>query len=142
MAKLCDLGIKQLVRKEVEDKPWYGYNEDKEPNFIEIKPSPKDRIHSGNFIGVANSMAQLLNKGINTDVNIGTVFYGVLDYKGKVGVVIAPTDQQLRLLNAKEDAERAEILADEEESKYSFDVEHQIIEDYVRSGKVEQICEL
>lgn len=142
MAKLCDLGIIQLVRQEVSDKPWYGYDEEKEPNFIEIKSSPRNKVNSHSFIGVANSTAQILNRNINKTVDIGTVFYAVLDYKGKVGVVIAPTDQQLKLLNANEDAERAQILAEEEESRYSFDVEHQIIEDKIRSGEIKQICEV
>ena len=142
MSKLCDLGIKQLVKSKIADKPWYNYNEDKDPNFIEVKASPKGKVNNGTFIGVARSTAQYLNKAINNGIEVGQVFYETLDYGGKVGVIIAPTDIQLKLLNAKEDAERAAILAEEEESRYSFDVEHQIIEDKIRSGEIKQICEI
>lgn len=142
MSKICDLGIKQLVTSKVADKPWYKYDESKDPNFIEVKASPTGKVNTGTFIGVARSTAQLLNKAINTGLDIGQVFYETLDYKGKVGVIIAPTDNQLKLLNAKEDAERAQILAEEEESRYNFDVEHQIIEDKIRNGEIKQICEL
>lgn len=142
MSKICDLGIKQLIRDKVGTKPWYKYNENKDDSFIEVVNSPNGKVNTDTFIGVARSTAKALNSAINIKVNIGSVFYETLDYGGKVGVIIAPTDHQLKLLNANEDAERATIMAEEEESQYNHDVEYQIIEDKIRNGEIKQICEL
>lgn len=142
MSKICDLGIKQLVQSKIGTKPWFNYDENKDTNFIEVKASPNGKVNRHTFIGVARTTANYLNNAINKTVNVGQVFYETLDYNGKVGVIIAPTDTQLKLLNAKEDAERAEILAEEEERTYGFEAEHQIIEDKIRSGEIKQICDI
>ncbi len=136
----CDLGIKQFVKTNIGDKPWYSYKEDSE--FIEIKASPTGKVNPDTFIGVARSLAKALNGFINKTADIGTVFYETLDYNGKVGVIIAPTSTQLKILNTKEDAERAAILAEEEENQMNIDAEHQVIEDKIRSGEIKQICDI
>lgn len=140
MSKICDLGIKQAVRSIIGDKPWYNYKEDSD--FIEVKASPNGKVNPETFIGVARTTANSLNKAINSGITIGQVFYETLDYNGKVGVIIAPTNLQLKMLNANEDSERADILAEEENRSTNEDIEHQIIEDKIRSGEIKQICEI
>jgi len=108
MGNFCDTGIKRVVLEKVQGKPWFKYKEDS--NFVEVIGSPKGKILH-NKIHVARSLAETFNKAINSDINIGKVFYAVENHDGaKTGVYINPSDPQLKLLNADENKQREEAI--------------------------------
>ena len=102
----CSTGIKDLVKKTVENKPWFKFNN---KDFIRIMPSPAARINPTNFKGVANTLATYLNKGINNGIKIGDVFYPE-EFQGVIGVGIRPTEFQLQTLNSNNPEELQERL--------------------------------
>ena len=104
----CQVGIKSTVEKYVSGKSYLGFNG---KNFIQIFTSVKEKVNPSNFYGVATSVANTLNKAINSDLVLGRVFYPTQTPGGVVGVSINPTEAQLNLLNAKEEAEIQEALA-------------------------------
>jgi hypothetical protein len=103
----CQTGIKTAVENYVTGKPYLKFNG---KNFIEVLTSPKEKVNPTNYYGVAESVANTLNKAINSDLNLGKVFYPKT-YSNGVGVEIAPTERQLNLLNAQEENEIKEALA-------------------------------
>ncbi len=103
----CQVGIKSTVEKYVSGKSYLGFNG---KNFIQIFTSVKEKVNPSNFYGVATSVANTLNKAINSDLVLGRVFYPTQTPGGVVGVSINPTAAQLNLLNAKEEAEIQEAL--------------------------------
>jgi hypothetical protein len=104
----CQVGIKSTVEKYVSGKSYLGFNG---KDFIQIFTSVKEKVNPSNFYGVATSVANSLNKAINSDLVLGRVFYPTQTPGGVVGVSISPTAAQLNLLNAKEEAEIQEALA-------------------------------
>lgn len=117
MAKVCNIGIKKVVKDLTNDKSWYKYEED--GDFIQVLPSPKAKINKRNLKGVSVTTADSLNKSINKQLPIGKVFKAIVQFDGRVGVLISPTDKQLELLNSKNAAEREELIkeVEQEESK-------------------------
>lgn len=103
----CQTGIKTAVENYVTGKPYLKFNG---KNFIEVLTSPKEKVNPTNYYRVAEGVANTLNKAINSDLNLGKVFY-VKTYSNGVGVEIAPTVNQLNLLNAQEAKEVEEALA-------------------------------
>lgn len=103
----CYIGIHRAVAQIVKNKPWFKYKEG--DNFIQILPSPKEKINKLNITGVANTLANSLNKAINTDIKLGQVFYATQKKEIKQGVYIKPTNKQLDLLNAKEISDILEL---------------------------------
>jgi len=104
----CQIGIKTAVEKHVKDKSYLKFNE---KDFIQILTSAKEKVNPSNFYGVATSVSNTLNKAINSDLNLGKIFYPKRLSNDVVGVFIDPTSAQLNLLNAKEEAEIQEALA-------------------------------
>ncbi|NBW34720.1 MAG: hypothetical protein EBR30_06805 [Cytophagia bacterium] len=104
----CQTGIKTAVETYVQNKPYLNFDG---KDFIEVRTSPKEKVNPNNFYGVARSVADTLNKAINSDIVLGKIFYPK-SYSDKVGVIIAPTVKQLDALNAKDQAELAEALAE------------------------------
>jgi hypothetical protein len=80
-------------------------------DFIEVRTSPKEKVNPENYYGVARSVADTLNKAINSEIALGKVFYPKA-YSDKIGVIIAPTVKQLDALNAKDAAELDQALAE------------------------------
>jgi hypothetical protein len=119
MAKVCNVGIKNVVKDMTKDKPWFRYVEDS--NFIQVVPSPKGKINERNVKGVTITTANYLNKAINKDLPLGKVFKPITQFDGRVGVLIDPTSKQLELLNAKEDAEREELIKEVEQEERERD---------------------
>jgi hypothetical protein len=115
MAKICSLGIKRVVTDLSKDKPWFKYKE--ESNFIQVVPSPKARINSSNLRAVAATTANFLNRSINKGLAVGDVFEATVLYDGRVGVLISPTDRQLRLINAKDEAEKEQLIKEVEQEQ-------------------------
>lgn len=114
----CQLGINLLVKRIVEDKPWFNYDE--KQGFIAVLPSPKGKITEDKAFGAAITLADYLNKGINSDINIGKVFYPAKDV---AGVEINPTVEQLNKLNNRDnkeiDEQRKEAEKEESNSLYN-----------------------
>lgn len=114
----CQTGIKLLVEDVVKDKPWFNYDE--KQGFIAILPSPKGKITEDRAFGAAKTLADYLNKGINSDINIGKVFYPAKDV---AGVEINPTVEQLNKLNNRDnkeiDEQRKEVEKEESNSLYN-----------------------
>ena len=102
MAQVCNIGIERTVTKVVADKPWLNYVKDS--NYIEVTPSPKNRINEYNIAAVTRSFAKALNTAINKSINIGDVFIPARDGRRHM-VSIQPTKNQLELLNAKDQKE-------------------------------------
>jgi len=113
----CQTGIKTAVENYVKDKPYLQFNG---KDFIKVVNSPKDKVNPTNYYGVSKGVADTLNKAINSDLNIGKVFFPK-SYSDAVGILIAPSVKQLNLLNAEEAKEIEEALAalDEEISPES-----------------------
>lgn len=120
----CQKGINLLVKEVIENKPWFNYDE--KQSFIAILPSPGGKITEKTAFGAATTLADYLNKGINSDINIGKVFYPAKDV---AGVEINPTVEQLNKLNNRDnkeiDEQRKEVEKEESKSLYynllSFD---------------------
>ena len=104
----CQTGIKTAVEKYVQNKPYLRFDG---KDFIEVRTSPKEKVNSNNFYGVSRSVADTLNKAINSEIALGKVFYPK-QYSDKVGVIIAPTVKQLDALNAKDATELEQALAE------------------------------
>ena len=102
----CQTGIRSAVETYVQNKPYLNFDG---KDFIEVRTSPKEKVNPNNFYGVARSVADTLNKAINSDIILGKIFYPKA-YSDKVGVIIAPTVKQLNALNAKNEAEMKEAL--------------------------------
>lgn len=115
MAKVCNIGIKRVVKNLTKDKSWFKYEEDSD--FVQILPSPKEKINERNLRGVANTIAESLNKSINKDLPIGKVFKAIVQFDGRVGILISPTNKQLELLNSKDAAEREELIKEVEQEE-------------------------
>ncbi len=107
----CQTGIKTAVEKYVQNKPYLRFDG---KDFIEVMTSPKEKVNPNNYYGVSRSVADTLNKAINSDMPLGKVFYPKA-YSDKVGVIIAPTVKQLDALNAKDEAELKQALAELDE---------------------------
>ena len=116
MAKVCNIGIKRVVSDLTKDKPWYKYEED--GDFIQVLTSPKQKINERNIKGVAITTADSLNKSINKQLPIGNVFKATVQFDGRVGVSISPSDKQLELLNSKENAEREKLIKEVEQEQF------------------------
>jgi hypothetical protein len=104
----CQTGIKTAVEKYVQNKPYLNFDG---KDFIEVRTSPKEKVNPENYYGVSRSVADTLNKAINSEIALGKVFYPKA-YSDKVGVIIAPTVKQLDALNAKDEAELDKALAE------------------------------
>jgi hypothetical protein len=109
----CQTGINLLVKRIVKDKPWFNYEE--KQGFIAVLPSPKNKITERTAFGVATTLANYLNKGINSDINIGKVFYEAKDI---AGVEIKPTAEQLNKLNNRDNKEKDEQRKEVEEQDF------------------------
>lgn len=103
----CTIGIVNGVNKYTENKPYLRFNQ---KDFIKIVNSPGDRVNYNNYYSVAARTADALNKMINSSLPIGPVFYP-RKYSDVTGVLIAPTEKQLALLNAEEQKEIDEAIA-------------------------------
>jgi len=102
----CQDGIQNAIRKYVEDKSYLRFDG---KDFIEVLTSYKARVNPSNYYRVAESVAKKLNKDINTDLVLGKIFYPK-QYSDGVGVIAAPTKEQLALLNAAGEAEYKQAL--------------------------------
>jgi predicted SprT family Zn-dependent metalloprotease len=117
----CRIGINNLVKSVIKDKPWFYFNE--RENYVEILDSPTNRISRYTAFGVAKSLAKDLNKVINNGYKqIGDVFYP--NYMNRKRIVeINPSKKQLDLIKATDEKEVLEIEAEikKEQLQKEFD---------------------
>jgi hypothetical protein len=117
----CRIGINNLVKSVIKDKPWFYFNE--RENYVEILDSPTNRISRYTAFGVAKSLAKDLNKVINNGYKqIGDVFYP--NYMNQKRIVeINPSKKQLDLIKATDEKEVLEIEAEikKEQLQKEFD---------------------
>ena len=120
----CNLGIKHTVEKYTEKKGYLRFDGN---NFIQILTSFTKKVFPENYFSVAESVSKILNKRINSDINIGKIFYnGTKD--NKRGVVIEPTTKQLNLLNAKDAGEREIAIKEWESEEHQRELEERMKE--------------
>lgn len=120
----CNLGIKHTVEDFTKGKSYLKFDGS---NFIQILTSFSKKVFPGNYFSVSETIAKSLNKSINSDINIGKVFYnGTKD--NKRGVIIEPTTKQLNLLNAKDDGEREEAIKQWESEEHQRELEERLKE--------------
>ena len=108
MSKSCIIGLQRTVKNIVQDKPWYNFNE--ENNTLIISPSPNGRINENNIGSVTGSFVNNFNRRLNEEFpQIGEVFH--LRYKDNYPIAkLEPTDNQLKLIDATDEAEVQNIL--------------------------------
>jgi len=120
----CSIGLHNLVRKTLNNKPWFKYTEQGNNGIVQILSSPNLKINKNNSIGVANSIAKAINKNLNNGYkNIGEVAYSNFNNDGWGIVKIFPTTKQLNLINTQGNAEVAELQrqVDEENKRREFE---------------------
>ena len=117
----CRIGINNLVKSVIKDKPWFSFNE--KENYIEVLDSPNNKINRNSSFGVAKSLSEKLNKVVNNGYKqIGDVFYP--NYMNQKRIVeINPSKKQLDLIKATNEKEILEIEAEikEEQLQKEFD---------------------
>ena len=70
MASNCTLGIQNLVKTTLNNKPWFEY--DQSLGIVNILDSPKYKINKQSSFGVAKVVVNAINKQINNGYkNIG-----------------------------------------------------------------------
>jgi len=118
----CNLGIHSAIKKILNDKPWFKYKQG--DSIIEILDSPTKKINNRTSIGVANTVADAINKTINNGYkNIGNIVYPEYDSNKRGIVRISPSIKQLNLINSKNEEEINKIQqeVDEENRLKDFD---------------------
>jgi hypothetical protein len=138
----CDLGIQRITKEVLNDKPWFQYQEG--DKYIRIIDSPNGKINERNYIAVAKTTANTINKAINKGYkNIGDIAYSTfLDGKGVIE--LSPSKKQLDLLNAQREEEITELQkeVDEENQIKEFEKLDQEANVNVEEGEIEPMLQL
>lgn len=117
----CNLGLHSVIVTMLNNKPWFNYKEGND--FIKILDSPKQKINHNTAIGVANTVAKAVNDKANKYYpNVGEMLYSEFDESGRGYVSIKPTDAQLNYINAIDDGEQREALAEMEEERQAIEL--------------------
>lgn len=124
MASNCTLGIQNLVKTTLNNKPWFEY--DQSLGIVNILDSPKYKINKQSSFGVAKVVVNAINKQINNGYkNIGDIAFAKFDEQGRGYVDIAPTINQIQLINAQNEEEIYELQKE-------LDEENDVIADLQR----------
>jgi len=121
MASNCTLGIQNLVKTTLNNKPWFEY--DQSLGIVNILDSFAKKINKENSHGVAKTTAITINKQINDGYkNIGDIAFVKSNKEGRGYIDIAPTINQIYLINAQNEKEINELQQqlDEEELLKGF----------------------
>ena len=121
MASNCTLGIQNLVKTTLNNKPWFEY--DQSLGIVNILDSFAKKINKENSHGVAKTTAITINKQINDGYkNIGDIAFVKSNKEGRGYIDIAPTINQIYLINAQNAKEINELQKqlDEEELLKGF----------------------
>jgi hypothetical protein len=120
MASNCTLGIQNLVKTTLNNKPWFQY--DQSLGIVNILDSFTKKINKENSHGVAKTTAITINKQINDGYkNIGDIAFVKSNKEGRGYIDIAPTINQIYLINAQDEKEIYELqkeLDEERETEY------------------------
>ena len=120
MASNCTLGIQNLVKTTLNNKPWFEY--DQSLGIINILDSPKNKINKQNSFGVAKTTATAINKQINNGYkDIGDIAFAKFNEQGIGYVDIAPTTKQIQLINAQDEVEIEELQKELDEERKILD---------------------
>jgi hypothetical protein len=120
MASNCTLGIQNLVKTTLNNKPWFEYNQ--LLGIVNILDSPKNRINKQSSYGVAKTTATAINKQINNGYkNIGDIAFAKFDEQGRGYVDITPTINQIQLINAQDEKEIYELQKQLDEERKILD---------------------
>lgn len=87
---------------------WFKFN--KPNNFIKIDNSPEARITDRNKNGVAERLAETINKKINKLIPIGSFAYATDRYYSPQGVMIRLSPLQLKAINERNSEIQSELL--------------------------------
>ena len=121
MASNCTLGIQNLVKTTLNNKPWFEY--DQSLGIVNILDSFAKKINKENSHGVAKTTAIAINKQINDGYkNIGDIAFVKSNKEGRGYIDIAPSINQIYLINAQNAKEINELQKqlDEEELLKGF----------------------
>ena len=121
MASNCTLGIQNLVKTTLNNKPWFEY--DQSLGIVNILDSPKYKINKQSSFGVAKVVVNAINKQINDGYkNIGDIAFVKSNKEGRGYIDIAPSINQIYLINAQNAKEINELQKqlDEEELLKGF----------------------
>lgn len=125
----CSIGLHNLVKKTLDNKPYFSYKENGNFGTITILDSFTKKINIKNSIGVASTVATSINTAINNGYkNIGNVaFVGFDDYNRGI-VNIKATNNQLNLINAIDNSKEAEELQKEVDKEREIEEERALRE--------------
>lgn len=118
----CSIGIHNAISKILNNKPWFGYISGDE--IINILDSPLKKINKQNSIGIANTVANAINKSINNGYkNIGDIVFADFNSNGRGIIRINPSVNQLNLINSQNEKEFFDLQKEiqEEKRKEDFD---------------------
>lgn len=108
MASNCTLGIQNLVKTTLNNKPWFEY--DQSLGIVNILDSFTKKINKENSHGVAKTTAITINKQINDGYkNIGDIAFVKSNKEGRGYIDIAPSINQIYLINAQNEKEINEL---------------------------------
>ena len=108
MASNCTLGIQNLVKTTLNNKPWFEY--DQSLGIVNILDSPKYKINKQSSFGVAKVVVNAINKQINDGYkNIGDIAFVKSNKEGRGYIDIAPSINQIYLINAQNAKEINEL---------------------------------
>jgi hypothetical protein len=120
MASNCTLGIHNLVKTTLNNKPWFEY--DQSLGIVNILDSPKNKINKQSSFGVAKVVANTINKQINNGYkDIGDIAFARFDEQGRGYVDITPTINQIQLINAQDELEIEELQKELDEERKLLD---------------------
>jgi hypothetical protein len=135
--KACSIGLHNLVKKTLDNKPYFSYKENGNFGTISILDSFTKRINIKTSIGVADTVATSINTAINNGYkNIGKVAFIGRDNYNRGIVNIKATDNQLNLINAIDNSKEADELQKEVDKEREIEEERALRES--RSQEIEE----
>lgn len=133
----CSIGLHNLVKKTLNNKPYFSYKENGNFGTIVILDSFTKKINIENSIGVAGTVATSINTAINNGYkNIGNVAFVGRDNYNRGIVNIKATDNQLNLINAIDNSKEAYELQKEVDKEREIEEEKALRES--RSQEIEE----
>jgi hypothetical protein len=135
--KACSIGLHNLVKKTLDNKPYFSYKENDNFGTITILDSYTKKINIKNSMGIAGTVATSINTAINNGYkNIGKVAFIGRDIYNRGIVNIKATDNQLNLINAIDNSKEADELQKEVDKEREIEEERALRES--RSQEIEE----
>lgn len=123
----CIIGINNTIKKIIENKPWFRFNET--AGIVRLLPSPANKLNPKSIPAATRMFVEQLNKKFNSFYKgLGDILYFEY-YKGEPIAQITVTERQANLINEiEDDRERAEIEADYEREMHLKSAERKRLE--------------